>query len=253
MQESRILPANKIKREHGCCDPRRCVTMSGEQRLQVSRGVFGLLTICAALTTFIQFGIYMDINNFPGANMKLKIYPNGSKAGQYEQILGGYLLDISDKCSNFVQNSPNSHKLCMASGGHNSSENVNNKWTDGWIVAPNCARTDNEADCAYFGADQFLSWSGFITFLLLTLQVLLYGIHSLVALNTAAVFQYAIASVPLFTKAEANELPVPKNGVYIGLTTTWMLIGIGLMGTSAFAWDSFCDKMDTGLGRRGVA
>lgn len=252
MEESRpILPTNKLKREYGCCDPRRCATMSGQQRLQIMRGIFGVFTICAALTTLVQFGIYMDINNFPGANIQLKTYQNGSRVGEYEQILGGFLLNISDECSNFIKKTPTSQKLCVASGGHNASANVNYEWSDGWVVAPNCARTDNQADCAYFGSNQFLAWSGFSTFALLTVQVLLYGIHTLLALDAGAAFQSAITSVSLFYReAKANELAVSKTGAYIGLTVVWMLIGMGLMGTSALAWDSFCDKMDTGLGRR---
>merc|ERR1712100_882808 len=36
----------------------------------------------------------------------------------------------------------------------------------------------------------------------------------------------------------------------LGLSITWAIIGFSLFVASYFAWESFCDKIDTGLGRK---
>ena len=246
------------KSEYGSC----------ADRLNIARGVFGTLAAIFALITFITFGANMDAAGFPGASLKLDVYDaneNADKEGQFKEILGGYQIeDVDDMgCSSFIEvtntavdaSAPdftnvladNQH-LCKA-GTDEVAKNRNADWTDGWIVAPDCARTSDENECAIFGANSALAWFAFLTFGCLSVQVLLFGIHTIYASLSVALKE---KNVKLTTKNALSTLKSfsGKEKLLIGLTVVWLLIGLGLMITSAFAWDSMCDKIDTGLGRR---
>lgn len=230
--------------------------------LNIARGVFGTLAAIFALITFITFGANMDAVNFPGATLKLDVYTaaeNVDKEGELKQILGGFQVeDVNDLgCTSFIQSvdtavdssAPNflnvvanNQHICKA-GTDEVAKNQNDDWTDGWIVAPDCARTSDENECAPFGASSPLAWFGFLTFGTLSVQVVLFGVHTIYAVMTDALKSrnLSIATLKSFSTQEK---------ALVGLTITWLIIGFALMVTSAFAWDSMCDKIDTGLGRR---
>ena len=186
---------------------------------------------------------------------------NADKEGQFKEILGGYQIeDVTDMgCSSFIEvtntavdaSAPdftnvladNQH-LCKA-GTDEVAKNRNADWTDGWIVAPDCARTSDENECAIFGANSALAWFGFLTFGCLSVQVLLFGLHTIYASLKAANPEISRKNAVSVLKSFSGQ-----EKLLIGLTVVWLLIGLGLMITSAFAWDSMCDKIDTGLGRR---
>lgn len=239
---------------------------SSAKRINIARGVFGTLAGLFALITFITFGANMDAVSFPGATLKLDVYTlaeNADKEGQLKQILGGYQVeDIDDLgCTSFIQgdnsaadsSTPDFTNVALAnqhickSGSDDATKNRNEDWTDGWIVAPDCKRTSDENECAPFGANSALAWFGFLTFGTLALQVILFGTHTVLA-----VFKDALGKRTL-TRSNAIQTVKSFSGQtkgLIALTIIWLIIGFALMVASAFAWDSMCDKIDTGLGRR---
>jgi len=234
--------------------------MKPEKALNRARGVFGILAAIFALITFILFGANMDFANFPGSNLKLAVYPDGhDKEGQLKQVLGGYELETIDNigCTNFVEYSDtatdafalnvnhvesNDQKLCKANDDAVEKNRIE-KWTDGWLVIPDCERTSDENECAPFGASSPLAWFGFLTFGTLAIQVVLFGAHTCVLLVSDAM------TTEKSTMATLKALD-KYSKIWLGLTIVWTIVGFGLMATSAFAWGSMCDKIDTGLGRR---
>lgn len=237
-----------------------------EKNLNIARGVFGTLAIIFALISFITFGANMDYANFPGATLKLDEYThaeNADKEGQLKQILGGYQIEEVDTmgCTSFIEvttdavdasapdftNVAQANQYICKSGTDEATKNQNSDWTDGWVVAPECSRTSDENECAPFGANSALSWFGFLTFSTLSVQVVLFGVHTIYA-----VMKDALDGVKL---TRSNAISTLKNfsgkekGL-IALTIVWLIIGFALMVVSAFAWSSMCDKIDTGLGRR---
>jgi hypothetical protein len=237
------------------------------KRINIARGVFGTLAGILALITFITFGANMDAAGFPGASLKLDVYTaqeNADKEGQLKQILGGYQIeDIDDLgCTSFIKDalgqvdtsapdfsavvSADNRHICKA-GTEDPTKNRNTDWTDGWIVAPDCKRTSDENECAPFGASSALAWFGMLTFGTLALQVILFGTHTLLTLFNDALGKNtltranAIRTIKAFSSQEKG---------LIALTIIWLIVGFSLMVASALAWDSLCDKIDTGLGRR---
>lgn len=250
------------------------------------RGVFGILAAIFALITFITFGANMDFANFPGSNLKLAVYPDGhEKEGKLKEVLGGYELETIDNigCTNFVEDTntatdasaldftnvaTDDQKLCKANDDSVEKNRIK-EWSDGWIVVPDCKRTLDENECAPFGASSPLAWFGFLTFGTLAIQVVLYGAHTCVLLVNDAKLLINEAKVNdanlLINDAKDKDakkssilkkLPNPLEGydrnskIWLGLTIVWTIIGFALMATAAFAWDSMCDKIDTGLGRQ---
>lgn len=238
------------------------------KRLNIARGVFGSLAALFALITFITFGANMDAVGFPGASLKLDVYSaseNADKEGQLKQMVGGYQVeDLNDMgCTSFVEvtnaavdassvdftNVPTDNQHICKAGTDEAAKNRNSEWTDGWIVAPDCKRTSDENECAPFGAASPLAWFGFLTFGSLSVQVVLFGVHTIYASMRDALKQ---RNVKLTRKNAIKSLKAYSSTekALIGLTITWLIIGFALMVTAAFAWDSMCDKIDTGLGRR---
>ena len=237
-----------------------------EKNLNIARGVFGTLAAIFALITFITFGANMDAANFPGATLKLDEYTvdeNADKEGQLKQILGGYQIEnVGDMgCTSFIESttdatgasSPDFANVAVANqfvckaGTDDTGKNQNTEWTDGWLVAPNCKRTSDENECAPFGANSPLAWFGFLTFGTLSIQVVLFGVHTIYAVmkdalkGTVMTRANALSTLKGFSNTEKS---------LIALTIVWLIVGFALMVTAAFAWDSMCDKIDTGLGRR---
>lgn len=238
--------------------------MKPDKALNIARGVFGILAALFALITFITFGANMDFVNFPGSNLKLAVYPDGhEKEGKLKEVLGGYELETVDNigCTNFVKDTntatdasaldfanvaTDDQKLCKANDDSVEKNRIE-EWTDGWVVVPDCKRTSDENECAPFGASSPLAWFGFLTFGTLAIQVVLYGAHTCVLLvndakgDTKLTMTNALSTLKSFDR---------NSKVWLALTIVWTIIGFALMATAAFAWDSMCDKIDTGLGRR---
>lgn len=238
--------------------------MKPDKALNIARGVFGTLAAIFALITFITFGANMDFANFPGSNLKLAVYPDGDdKAGQLKQVLNGYELQNSTElgCTNFVEDTnaatdasaldftnvaADDQNLCKANDDAVEKNRIED-WTDGWIVVPDCERTSDENECAPFGANSPLAWFGFLTFGTLSVQVILFGAHTCYLLvndakgETTLTMKNALSTLKSFDRTTKT---------WLALTIVWLIIGFALMLTAAFAWDSMCDKIDTGLGRR---
>lgn len=243
--------------------------MKPDKALNIARGVFGIFAAIFALLTFIIFGANMDFVNFPGSNMKLAVYESGDKEGQLKQVLGGYELEtvvdsvtgeLATGCTNFVEETAGTdataldfttvraddRKLCKANDDAVEKNRIE-EWSDGWIVVPDCKRTADENECAPFGASSPLAWFGFLTFGTLSIQVVLFGAHTCYLLvndakgDTTLTMRNALSTLRSF---DSNVQ------AWLALTIVWLLIGFALMVTSAFAWTSMCDKIDTGLGRR---
>ena len=238
--------------------------MKPDKALNIARGVFGIFAAIFALITFITFGANMDFANFPGSNLKLAVYPDGDeKEGQLKQVLGGYELETIDNvgCTNFVEDTAGAdasaldwgaliqdddQHLCKANDDAVEKNRIE-EWTDGWIVVPDCKRTSDENECAPFGASSPLAWFGFLTFGTLAIQVVLYWAHTCVLLvndakgETTLTMRNALSTLKSFDR---------NSKVWLALTIVWTIIGFALMLTAAFAWDSMCDKIDAGLGRR---
>ena len=240
--------------------------MEAGKALNITRGVFGILAAIFALITFITFGANMDAANFPGSTIKLATYTaqdNPDKKGQLKQLLNGYEVETTDNvgCTSFVEstdaavdasalnfaNVPAENQYVCMDVSDNAVSNRNTDWTDGWIVTPNCARTSNEDECAPFGSSSPVAWFGFLTFATLSIQVVLYGAHTCHALVTDALGKTTLTRKNFVSTLKGFDGNVK---LWLGLTIVWIIIGFALMLTSAFAWDSLCDKIDTGLGRR---
>mgnify|MGYP006079503343 CR=1 FL=1 len=240
--------------------------MEAGKALNIARGVIGILAAIFALLTFIVFGANMDAANFPGSTIKLATYSaveNPDKEGQLKQLLGGYEIETTTNvgCTSFVESSdtaadasalnfanvPAENQYVCMDVSDNAVSNRNSDWTDGWIVAPNCARTSDEDECAPFGSSSPVAWFGFLTFSMLSIQVVLYGAHTCHALVSEAIGQTTLTRKNALSTLKSMDSNVK---LWMGLTIAWLIIGFSLMITSAFAWDSLCDKIDTGLGRR---
>lgn len=223
-----------------------------EKRINFARGAFGITIGLCALVTIALFGANMDAANFPGSNIKLKVYKGDSpKKGQYMAVLDGYLLEQEDidVCSNFVSNSaevPNPNKLCMSTTKDNPLGDLREGtttdlqiWNKGWVSAMECARDIDTARCAPFSAWGALSILGMSTFGLLAIQTLLFTAHTGVAMTEGALSLTALKELYADTTKR----------IIMGVTITWGIIGFGLFVWSALSWQSMCDKIDTGMGR----
>lgn len=224
-------------------------------RLNIARGVFGTIAAILALITFILLGVSMDSANFPGSNLKIAEFPDTdeSRKGQYIEVFDGYKLELdSTGCSNFVNGSSgltSTDDVCKAATD-TAADNYVKKWNSGWVVAPDCERTTDHHECAPFGSANALSILGQLTFAVLALQVLLHGIHTTIEV----VNQEKLDKKDQLTTGKGTLSLLRAAGAQtkatIGLTITWIIIGVALFLASAVAWESFCDKLDTGLGRR---
>lgn len=232
--------------------------MDTNKGLNIARGVFGIIAALLALITFILLGASMDSANFPGSNLKIAEFPDNdeSRKGQYIEVFDGYKLDLtSTGCSNFVNGTgglkADAQSVCKAATD-NANDNYVKDWNAGWVVAPDCARTTDHHECAPFGSANALSIFGQLTFAVLAIQVLLYGIHTiLAAIEGEKKSAGGVASGGVVSRTLALlKLASNQTKATIGLTVTWLIIGVALFIASAFAWESFCDKIDTGLGRR---
>lgn len=227
-------------------------------RLNIARGVFGILAAVMALITFILLGANMDYANFPGANLELAKHMAGDKEGQLKEILGGYEVEpvaisggAGTGCSNFVEaGSDDAVQFTLAVDGgklckntDDPDKNLNEDWNRGWLVAPECSRTTDENACAPFASNSALGWFGRLTFITLALQVVLYGAHSCVLLTSDELGGNALSLSAL--KGFGRQAKS-----WLALTIVWLIVGAALMGTAAVAWGAFCDKIDTGLGRQ---
>ena len=240
--------------------------MKPDKALNMARGVFGILAAIFALITFILFGAQMDFANFPGSNLELAKHEGGDKDGQLKQVLGGWEIvtstsanvDDQTPCTNFVvfddTNDKDSMTLNKADWQPSvqvcaTNEKKVEEWSAAWLVAPDCKRTTDENECAPFGANSPLAWFGFLTFGTLSLQVILFGAHTCYALTKDALGKDADGKNNKLSISAVKGFET-NTKVWLGLTVVWIIVGFALMVVSAFAWDSLCDKIDTGLGRK---
>jgi hypothetical protein len=227
----------------------------------------GTLAAIFATITVIMLGAHMDAANFPGSNLNLAKYTTDGRYkdvdldGQNVAVLNGYIVDATPGCNNFVHGvggrDPANFNVCVANT-ETSADNVPTldktellEWT-GWIVAPDCIRSETDPSmCAIFGAYSGLSYCGQITFALLAIQTILFTAHSCIALKNQAlkVAQKALGLKIVSVRALLKSSDKTTKTI-LGLTITWGIITTCLFIASMFAFQSFCDKIDTGLGRK---
>jgi len=230
---------------------------AGEECLNFTRGVLGSILAILAIITVIALGANLDAANFPGANLKLVEYTkeggdyvDEDRAGQYVQKIDGFLV-MTEGCTNFVEGNTG---LTDALGTCKSSTdtaatNVNIPDWRGWVVAPDCKRTNNLSVCAPFRTSGPLSVLGQLVFTILAIQTILFGTHTCVV----AVAQIREKSDKVVGIKQVMRLMLAaefKTKAILGLTITWLIIGASLFVASVAAWSAFCDKIDTGLGRQ---
>ena len=243
----------------GCCNGNN-VTVGNA--LLIARATFGIIAAIHVLITFILLGAQMDAANFPGSNLILKEYQVDNslntitydidREGQYVQVLNGFMVEEPTGCSNRAVNASSSEtsvtktdvNLCKAATD-NAADNQIKNWSDGWIVSPDCTRSNtNPSICAPFSSTGVLSWFGQLTFYTYSLQVILFCAHTCVAVYDQAK-QGKSGSAYAVLRASSSQVKIT-----LGLTITWCIIGVALFIASGGAWAAFCDKIDTGLGRR---
>jgi hypothetical protein len=230
--------------------------------LNIARGAFGVLTALMALITFIAMGVNLDAVNFPGSNLQIAKYQgeDGNQpyfdedmSGQSVAVLQGYLVAPTLGCSNLVEGQDGlksgAEDVCKASTD-DATKNQVELWNAGWVVAPDCERSDSDPnECAPFGASGALSYLGQITFWLLALQVVLFTAHTCVEAVKDARESASESNAGKSLKTILLEASKMVKAT-LGLTIVWGIIGIALFIASAVAWQSLCDKIDTGLGRK---
>lgn len=238
--------------------------MTNTKILGIAGVATGTLAALFAIITVIILGAHLDAVNFPGSNLKLAkyttdgMYNDTDLDGQNVAVLNGYIVAATPGCNNFVDGIAGRHpanNVCV-DNTETAAENVPTldeteltAWT-GWIVAPNCQRSQTDpTECAIFGAYSGLSYCGQITFALLAIQTILFTTHSCLALkNQAFATQKALGQkvVGLRALLKSSNSTVK---LILGLTITWGVVTTCLFIASIFAFQSFCDKIDTGLGR----
>ena len=228
--------------------------MKADKALNISRGVFGTIAAISAIVTFILLGVSMDSANFPGSNLKIAEYADpDERAGEYIQILNGYKLDLDIGCSNFVngssQVSNGAAGVCIAASD-NKADNAPKSWNAGWVVAPDCDRTKDLNECAPFSTGNALAIFGQMTFAVLALQVVLFGAHTGVAVVQQEKDIVAKAGTTGQSTLQTMKQSSMRTKATLGLTNTWVIIGFALLVASTVGWAAFCDKIDTGLGRK---
>jgi hypothetical protein len=230
--------------------------MKADRALNISRGVFGSIAAISALVTFILLGVSMDSANFPGSNLKIAEYGDGDdREGEYIQILNGYKLELDTGCSNFVEGANglvagrDPAGVCKASSDNNADNAVEN-WNSGWVVAPDCERTKELTECAPFNTNNALSIFGQMTFVVLSIQVILFAAHTCVAVVQQEKDVISKAGSTGKSTFQVMKDASSKTKATLGLTITWAIIGFALFMASYVGWTNFCDKIDTGLGRR---
>jgi len=119
-------------------------------------------------------------------------------------------------------------------------------------VAPNCVRSDsNPSECAQFGVYNGFSYCGQITFAFLAIQTILFTVHSCIALKEQAT--KAIRKVKRNTPMSNKEIFQHSDNmtkIILAVTIIWGIATTCLFIASMYAFQSLCDKIDTGLGRR---
>lgn len=211
------------------------MTKTTSELLYISRGFLSALSGILALATLITLGMQMDYANFPGSNLVLDSYPEDDaygRSGTVEHVDGYQVKDSS--CSNFRQlKNTDTNKICggveddaavalkvVGKKGENTTDAAH-----GWLLGPPCVKTGTLTDCAPFGHGSALSVLGHATFIILAINVILYGIHTDVLSESK------------------------KCSLLFFLNWVWTFVSFGLYVWAAVAWGAFCDKIDTGLGR----
>lgn len=235
----------------GCCTGKKLTVANG---ILVARAVIGGIIAIHILITFILLGANMDAANFPGSNMKFAEYQKDDntnnltydpdREGDTVRVLDGYVIAENPGCTNFVTTLPTD--VCKAATDQ-ATDNAVDDWNNGWAVVQDCERSStNFAECAPFGAGNGLSVIGQITFFALAVQTVLFCAHTCVAIYEQEKDFRKKASkeeIKLFEQAQT------KTKITLGLCIVWCIIGFSLFLASAEAWEAFCDKIDTGLGR----
>lgn len=217
--------------------------MKVEKILNITRGVLGSTAAITALVTFILLGVSMDTANFPGSNLKIEEYSDtDDRAGQYKKLVDGYQVEISNSCSNFVQKTDETP--CNAPG-----EEIK-EWNSGWLVTPDCKRTLDLNECAPFGTSNALSIFGQMTFVILAIQVVLFGAHTCVAVVAQEKELVAKSGTSGKSTVQIMKDSSRTTKATLALTIIWLIVGFALFVASVGAWAAFCDKIDTGLGRK---
>lgn len=231
----------------GCCNGKKLTAANG---ILVARAVIGGIIAIHVLITFILLGANMDAANFPGSNMKFAEYQKDDntnsltydpdREGETVRVLDGYVIAENPGCTNFVTSLP--ADVCKAATDQ-ATDNAVEDWNNGWAVVQDCERSStNPAECAPFGASNGLSVIGQITFFAFAVQTVLFCAHTCVAIYEQEK-DLKKEGKKLFAEAQT------KSKLTVGLCVAWCIIGFALFVASAGAWEAFCDKIDTGLGR----
>lgn len=233
------------------------------KKTNITRGVFGVLTGALAITTLILLGANLDHVNAPGSNLKLAEYQaedaqqphyDPDREGQLVQKLNGFIVHPTPGCSNYVHGpdglATGAESVCKADSD-DANDNKVEVWNAGWLVAPDCERSQTDpSECAPFSTQGAMAWFGKLTAMLLGLQTILFCVHTCVAILEQE--RELSESGNAEEEGFAQLLFKANNAVKLtlGLSITWCVIGFGLFVASYFAWEAFCDKIDTGLGRQ---
>jgi hypothetical protein len=210
--------------------------------LNITNALFGSIAAISLLVTLILLGDAMDKANFPGSNLLLD--KNGL---EFVNATKGFEVGEPAACSNMLNADVAdpaaplpfvgaAKGLCKASDAANA---LNNDWSEGWIVAPDCKREDDdETACAPFNMYNPLALSGATMFGSMAMLTLVFGATTCVSLLDGHLTMQALKDVDARSKA------------YLALNVVWLIVGFSLFAASAMGWLAFCDKIDTGLGRK---
>tara|TARA_B110000908_G_scaffold172766_1_gene242902 strand:- start:1449 stop:2330 length:882 start_codon:yes stop_codon:yes gene_type:complete len=242
-----------------CC---YCCTNCAK-KTNIARGAFGVIVGILAIITVALLGVSMDQANFPGSNIRFAKYQSEDstlehydvdREGDVVAILDGYVVANTPGCSNIVGGQDGlavGAKDVCKSNSDTVGDNQIEAWNYGWLVAPDCERSDTDpAECAVFSAQGALGWLGKLTAFFLSVQTILFCVHTCVAIieqeRELANSEEAAADSFAGVLLKANRAVK----LTLGLSVTWCIVGFSLFIASYFAWESFCDKIDTGLGRQ---
>ncbi len=242
-----------------CC---YCCTNCAK-KTNIARGAFGVIVGILAIVTIALLGASMDQANFPGSNIRFAKYQSEDsnqphydvdREGDVVAILDGFVVANTPGCSNIVGGQDGlavGAKDVCKSNSDTAGDNQIEAWNYGWLVAPDCERSDTDpAECAVFSAQGALGWMGKLTFLFMGVQTVLFCVHSCVLILQQQ--RELMTSEEAQADSFAGVLMKANRAVKLtlGLSITWCIIGFSLFVASYFAWESFCDKIDTGLGRQ---
>jgi len=236
-----------------------------KQSLEKVRTFFGSLIVVTSIVTLIALGYSMDDANFPGANMAFETTdgtPEGELLGNGES---GWAVSLPDTCSNIYIRpatvegvTPVDKPPCYTNADgevvplqteKDATDKPKNGPIRGWVVSNSCVKVADTDICAPFAGASVLGVAGSMTFSLLALQAILYGVHTALALNDDPRTNddnFSSETTVYETLGKKSHL---KFKTLFILNIVWTMLSCFLFVWSAVAWQGMCDKLDTGLGR----